>query len=58
MGHEEQFPPPRLSARYVIRKQTVAATRGNGRDAPIRVIREAAIELARSTPKSHSGYAG
>jgi hypothetical protein len=34
-GHEDQFLPLRLSARSVIRKQTVAATRGNGRDAPI-----------------------
>jgi hypothetical protein len=34
MGHEDQFLPPKLSARSVIRKQTVAATRGNGRDAP------------------------
>jgi hypothetical protein len=33
-GHEDQFLPLRLSARSVIRKQTVAATRGNGRDAP------------------------
>jgi hypothetical protein len=30
---EDQFLPPKLSARSVIRKQTVAATRGNGRDA-------------------------
>ena len=34
-GHEDQFLPLRLSARSVIRKQTVAATRGNGRDAPM-----------------------
>jgi hypothetical protein len=34
LGHEDQFLPPKLSARSVIRKQTVAATRGNGRDAP------------------------
>jgi hypothetical protein len=33
-GHEDQFLPPKLSARCVIRKQTIAATRGNGRDAP------------------------
>jgi hypothetical protein len=34
MGHEDQFPLRRLTARSVIRKRTVAATRGNGRDAP------------------------
>jgi hypothetical protein len=38
-GHEDQFLPPRLSARSVIRRQTVAATRGNGRDAPIPAVR-------------------
>jgi len=43
LGHEDQFLPLRLSARSVIRKQTVAATRGNGRDAPIPVIRRAAV---------------
>ena len=32
-GHEDQFPLRRLTARSVIRKRTVAATRGNGRDA-------------------------
>ena len=35
MGHEDQFLPPKLNARSVIRKQTVAATRDNGQDAPI-----------------------
>ena len=34
MGHEDQFPLRRLTARSVIRKRIVAATRGNGRDAP------------------------
>ena len=33
-GHEDQFPLRRLTARSVIRKRTVAAIRGNGRDAP------------------------
>jgi hypothetical protein len=37
-GHEDQFLPPNLNARSVIRKQTVAATRGNGRDAPIPAV--------------------
>ena len=34
-GHEDQFPLPRLSARYVIRQETFAGTHGNGRDSPI-----------------------
>ena len=38
MGHEEQFSPPTLSARYVIRQETFAGTHCNGRDAPKAVI--------------------
>jgi hypothetical protein len=34
-GHEDPFPPPELSACYVIRQETFAGTHGNGRDAPI-----------------------
>jgi hypothetical protein len=52
MGHEERFPPTRLSAGCGFRKETIAGMRRNGRDAPIRVIREAAIELAR---RNHAG---
>lgn len=37
-GHEDQFLPPKLNARSVIRKQTVAGIRGNGRDAPIPAV--------------------
>jgi hypothetical protein len=33
-GHEDPFAPPRLSARYVVRQETFAGTRGNGREAP------------------------
>jgi hypothetical protein len=40
MGHEDQFPLRRLTARSVIRKRTVAATRGNGRDAPKTAVRQ------------------
>ena len=43
-GHEERFPPPRLSGRYRFSQATFAGAHGNGRDAPIPVIREAAIE--------------
>ena len=39
MGHEEQFPPRWLNVRSVIRHGTFAETNGNGRDAPIPVIR-------------------
>jgi hypothetical protein len=39
LGHEDRFLPLRLSARSVIRKQTVAATRGNERDARIPAVR-------------------
>jgi hypothetical protein len=35
MGHEERFPPTRLSAGYGFRKETIAGVRHNGRDAPI-----------------------
>ena len=35
MGHEERFPPLRLSAGYGFRKETIAGMRCNGRDAPI-----------------------
>jgi hypothetical protein len=43
-GHEEQFSPPTLSARYVIRQETFAGTDGNARDAPIAAISLAAME--------------
>jgi hypothetical protein len=34
-GHEERFPPTRLSAGCGFRKETIAGIRGNGRDAPM-----------------------
>ena len=34
MGHEERFPPQRLSAGSWFRKETVAGVGRNGRDAP------------------------
>jgi hypothetical protein len=37
-GHEYAFPPPRLSAGYRFRKETIAGVRHNGRDAPKAVI--------------------
>ena len=38
-GHEDQFPPPRLSAGCGFRKETFAGAHGNGRDAPIPDLR-------------------
>jgi hypothetical protein len=35
MGHEDAFPPPRLSGRCRFSQGTFAGTRGNGEDAPI-----------------------
>jgi hypothetical protein len=33
MGHEERFPPPRLSGRYGFSKETGARVPGSDRDA-------------------------
>jgi hypothetical protein len=44
LGHEERFPPTRLSAGYGFRKETIAGMRRNGRDAPIPAIRITAME--------------
>jgi hypothetical protein len=44
-GHEDQFPLRRLTARSVIRKRTVAATRGNGRDAPKAGIKAKFVQI-------------
>jgi hypothetical protein len=38
MGHKDRFLLPRLNARYEFKKETIAGTHGNGRDAPIAVI--------------------
>jgi len=48
-GHEDAFPLRRLTARSVIRKRTVAAARGNGRDAPKPVIPATATKPPGST---------
>jgi hypothetical protein len=42
-GHEERFPPTRLSAGCGFRKETIAGMRRNGRDAPKAVIRATAV---------------
>jgi hypothetical protein len=53
MGHEDLFSRRRLSDRCRFGQGTFARMRGNGRDAPIPAIREAAIEPSGST---RSGY--
>ena len=47
VGQDDQFPPPRLSARSAFGKQTFAGTRGNEEDAPIPAVRGTEIEWAR-----------
>ena len=39
-GHEERFPPTKLSACCGFRKETIAGMCRNGRNAPISAIRE------------------
>jgi len=51
-GHEDAFPPPRLSARSAIRMQAFAGTCGNEEDAPKAAICARWNELAGSTPKA------
>ena len=55
MGHEDQFPLRRLTARSVIRKRTVAATRGNGRDAPIPAVHATTTEPLEPTAAIQAG---
>ena len=52
MGHEERFPPTRLSAGCGFRKETIAGMRRNERDAPIPAVCLIEIEPRSST---HSG---
>jgi hypothetical protein len=54
LGHEERFPPTRLSARYGFRKETIAGMRRNGRDAPIPAVRGTVMEPPESTPERPS----
>jgi hypothetical protein len=52
MGQEDQFPPPGLSACYVIREKTFAGTHGNGRDAPKAAIRMNVFKPAELDPQA------
>ena len=46
-GHEDQFPPRRLSACCGFGQETFAGGAGNGQDAPIPAVGRAAMEPAR-----------
>src|SRR5437879_12389389 len=52
-GHEERFPPPRLNAGSAFRKETIAGTRRNGRDAPFPAIASALHRQEGSTDSGH-----
>jgi hypothetical protein len=49
MGHEEQYPPPRLSARSASSKETFTGRQRNGEDAPKAAIGLTSIELVKPT---------
>ena len=53
MGHEEWFPPPRLSAGCGFRKETIAGMLCNGEGAPIPAICGSPVEPRSSTIKSN-----
>jgi len=50
-GHEERFPPKRMSAGCGFRKKTIVGMRGNGRDAPIADLHAVAPEWEGSVLK-------
>ena len=50
-GHEDQFSPLWLSARYCLGKATFVGSDSNGRDAPIPDLPALASEQGGSTPK-------
>jgi hypothetical protein len=54
MGHEERFPPTRLSVGCGFRKETIAGMRRNGRDAPKAVTRSRQRERLNSTHNGRS----
>src|SRR5437868_8494082 len=56
-GHEERFPPTRLSAGCGFRKETIAGMRRNGRDVPFPVIRGAGLERRCYALKALCGHA-
>src|ERR1700726_5349861 len=54
LGHEERFPPTRLSAGCGFRKETIAGMRRNGRDAPIPDLRALTPKRGGSTQSRRS----
>ncbi len=56
-GHEERFPPTRLSAGCGFRKETIAGMRRNGRDAPIPAVRRVERNGQGRTHFGHSPFA-
>ena len=65
VGHKDQFPRPRLSARFGFRKETIAGVRHNGRDAPIADLRVRGegfrfrprpCEIVREAIRSRTGF--
>jgi hypothetical protein len=49
MGHEDAFPPPRLSGRCRFSQGTFAGTRGNGENAPKPALHVTTLEPQEST---------
>jgi hypothetical protein len=49
VGHEERFPPLRLSAGSGFKKETISGMRRNGRDAPIAAIRQTPVNRLLTT---------
>jgi hypothetical protein len=56
-GHEERFLPSRLSAGFLLRKETIAGRRRNERDAPLPAVRETLIKPRESTQSGHAPVA-
>lgn len=54
MGHEDQFPPPGLSARYRFGQAAFAGTGGNGREALKADLAGGLISLNRTINFPHS----
>jgi hypothetical protein len=57
-GHEERFPPTRMSAGCGFRKETIAGMRRNGRDAPIPAIHATVGQMAGGPATTISPDAG
>jgi hypothetical protein len=54
LGHEERFPPARLTAGCGFRKETIAGMRRNGRDAPKAAVSRTAADPLGVSLKPHS----